>query len=95
MNVETLSDDADETIFTGNIPSGNEALVKEAVAILENKGQMPELGSLYSEQAKVMLVVAYDKIRQEQSKYNKAYPFMDVPNFFGPQSSYEDMTGRF
>ena len=94
-NVETLTNDADETIFTGSQPECNEAIAKEAVAILKHKGELPEEGQMLSQTAKVILVVAFDKVKQEKSKYEKLYPFLDVQDFYGRTSTVKDMTGRF
>lgn len=92
-NTTALSADGDTTIFSYNMPECNEAIALEAVAILKKKGEIS--GDMYSAEAKQILVVAYNRIRGEQAKYEKVQPFFDVPDFFGKQSSRDQVTGNF
>jgi hypothetical protein len=94
MNVEELSANDDETIFSYSMPEGNEAVVLEAVAILKAKGEEEKEGEFRSNEAKQILAVAWGKIRQENAKYEKNQPFFDVPNYFGKSSS-KDLRGKF
>lgn len=95
-NVTKLTLDADETIFTNNLPECNEAVVLEASAILKKKGELPQDGLMFSQEAKQILVVAFGKIKQESGKYEKVYPFLNVPNFYNNGGSpVIDKTGRF
>lgn len=90
-----LVNDNDTTIFSGNMPEGNEAIVLEATAILKNKGNVEQpvqrtyvSGSLLlSAEAQNILATAWKKIQEEKSKYEKTQPFFDVPDFFGGRGS--------
>jgi len=92
-NVTALSLDADTTIFSYDMPECNEAIALEAVAILKKKGEMN--GQMYSEEAKQILVIAFNKIKQEQMKNEKTQPFFDVPNYFGGPNIKKQVTGNF
>lgn len=94
-NVEKLTADNSETIFTDNLPECNDAIAKEATAILKHKGELPKTGELFSAEAKTIFALAFGKIKKESGKYVKVYPFLNVPNFFGPTLQGEDLTGRF
>ena len=94
MTTETLSLDADVTIFSYSMPEGNEAVVLEAVAILKAKGEEEKSGEFRSLEAKQILATAWGKIIAEKAKYEKNQPFFDVPNFFGDTST-KDLRGRF
>lgn len=82
QNVTPMVNDEDVTIFSYVLPECNEAIVLEAVAILKNKGEAEKSGEFRSAEAKAILVVAYNKIKQQMSKYEKKQPFFSVPNFF-------------
>lgn len=92
-NVTELSADDDETIWSHDMLECNEAIALEAVAILKKKGEIK--GDMYSDEAKQILVVAYNKIKQEQMKYERNQPFFNVPNFFGKSSPKHQVTGNF
>lgn len=92
--IEPLANDSDYTIFSYSMPDVNEAIVLEAAAILRSKGDNDKGGEFKSTEAKQILLVAWNKIRQEQNKYEKNLPFFDVPDFFGSGNS-KDMRGRF
>ena len=92
-NVEELTLDADTTIFSSNMPECNEAIVLETVAILKKKGEAPKTGQMLSDEAKQILIVAYNKIRGEQAKYEKAQPMFEVEDMFS--SSRGQTTGNF
>lgn len=92
-NVTALSADGDTTIFSYDMPECNEAIALEAVAILKKKGEIS--GQMYSEEAKQILIVAYNKLRQEQAKYAKVQPAWDVPDYFGTSNAKKQITGNF
>lgn len=92
-NVTTLSDQNTTTIFSYNMPEGNEAIVMEAEAILKRKGETKDSGLFLSNEAKQILSVSYNKYRQEKAKHEKTQPFFNVPNFFGKNTS--QITGNF
>jgi hypothetical protein len=94
MNVETLSEDADVTIFSYSSPECNEAIVLEAVAILKSKGEQEKSGEFRSNEAKQILAVTWGKIAKEMGKYEKIQPFFDIPDYFGGNGT-RDMTGKF
>lgn len=81
-NITALSGDSSTTIFTYKMPECNEAIAIEASAILKKKGEV-EAGMLSAE-AKEILVIAFNKIRQEQAKKEKTQPFLNVPDYFPP-----------
>ena len=93
-NVETLTSDGDTTVFSYNMPECNEAVVLEAGAILKRKGEADQASSMLSGEAKQLLIVSFDKIRQEQGKYEKAEPFFYVPDYYSPGLT-TDKIGRF
>ena len=81
-NVESLSTDSSETIFTSNMPECNEAISLEALAILKSKGEDDKSGQFRSIEAKTILTIAWNKIQQEQVKYEKNQPFFEVTDMF-------------
>lgn len=94
--VDTLTADADVTIFSYSMPECNEAIVLEAVAILRSKGQDDKTGQFKSAEAKQILVVGWGKVKQEQAKYQKTQPFFYVPDLFPPSGTTgPQRTGRF
>lgn len=86
-NVETLSADGDTTIFSYSMPECNDAIVLEAVAILKAKGEEEKSGEFRSVEAKGILANAWNKIKQEQAKYEKVQPFFDVEDMFASNGS--------
>lgn len=90
----TLTADGDVTIFSYSMPEGNEAVALEAVAILKSKGENEKGGEFRSTEAKMLLAVAWGKIKNENAKYEKNQPFFNVPNYFGADNS-ADMRGLF
>ena len=94
-NVETLTDDDDETIFSHNMPECNEAIVLEASAILKKKGEIEKSGQLASDEAKQILILAFNKIKQEASKYEKVQPMFEVPDLWNRKTTAEQITGMF
>lgn len=94
-NVASLDADATETIFTGNMPEGNEAIALEASAILKKKGELPEDGNMFSVEAKQILIVSFDKISREGSKYEKINPMLNVPDFFAKNGTQVAPNGKF
>lgn len=85
-----LVNDSDVTIFSYSKPEGNEAIVLEAVAILRNKGGQVQpvarsfIGGtqLLSFDAQNILGIAWNKIKQNQAKYERTTEMFDVPDFF-------------
>jgi len=94
MVTSSLSSDGSVTIFSYSMPEGNEAIALEAVAILKSKGENEKAGEFRSNEAKQLLLIAWNKIAKEKAKYEKNQPFFDVPNFFS-NTSTRDLRGRF
>lgn len=94
-NVDTLVNDADVTIWSYSMPECNEAVILEAVAILKSKGEQEKSGEFRSVEAKGILLVAWNKIKQEQAKYKKVQPFFNVSDMFGKGSGTGQNTGNF
>lgn len=81
--VATLTNDSDVTIFSYSQKDCNEAIVLEADAILKSKGEDEKSGEFKSVEAKQILTIAWNKIKQDQRKYESTTPFLDVPDYFG------------
>lgn len=92
--VDTLTNDADVTIWSYSMPECNEAIVKEAVALLKSKGQNDNGSQFQSQQAEKILVIAWGKVRQDQSKYQQTQPMFTVPDYFGKINT-ENLIGKF
>jgi len=91
-----LSSDGDVTIWSYSMPQGNEAIVLEAVAMLKSKGEKEKQGEFRSVEAKNMLIIEWNKLRKEQSKYEKNLPLFDVPDYYADnQEAIKDDIGRF
>lgn len=93
--VDTLVNDNDVTIFSYSMPECNDAIVMEAVAILKNKGEEQNASQFYSTGAKVQLSLAWNKVRQEQQKYEKTQGFFDVSDMFSGRSRTKSKIGNF
>lgn len=93
-SVSKLEFDSDLTIFSKHMRECNDAIVLEALEILKNKGENTNTGLMMSQKAEKILALAYQGIKQEQPKYEKNMPFLDVPDFFG-RSSTQQITGNF
>ncbi len=94
--VDPLEDDGDLTIFSYSMPECNDAIVKEAKAILKAKGEDLKSGQFISIEAKQILTNAWTKIKNEKAKYEKVQPFFDVPDYFsGNSGGRKDLRGRF
>lgn len=92
--VETLSNTTDITIFSYAMPECNEAIVLEAGAILRAKGEDENRSQFRSNEAKQILTLAWNKIKQNQAKYKKIQPFLNVPDFYGRGNS-KSLIGDF
>lgn len=93
-NISTLSSDSDQTIFSENSPLLNEAIVLEATAMLQRKGEKDDQGEFVSTEAQRIVLVASNRQKRENAKFEKAQPVLNVPDFFGNQTS-EDTIGNF
>lgn len=79
---DELVNDADTTVFSYSAPEVNEAIVLEAKAILRGKAEQEQQGQFYSIEAKALLGIAWNKIKQESGKYEKTQPFFEVGDMF-------------
>lgn len=86
-NVEELTDDTDITIFSYNLPECNDAIVLEASAILQKKGDDLKTSQFVSAEAKQILSIAYNRIKGDSSKQEKIQPFFYVPDYWDRKSS--------
>jgi len=93
--VGQMNEDADYTIFSYSMPECNEAIVLEAEAILKSQGEEEKAGEFRSTEAKQILIVAWNKIRQEQTKYERIKPFFNVPDFFRTTNTKDENIGNF
>lgn len=80
--VDALTLQNDPTIFSYSLPECNEAVVLEAVAILRAKGEDTNTALFKSSEAKQILTIAWNKIRQDKTKYEKTTPFFEVPDYY-------------
>lgn len=87
LNVTEMSADSDTTIFSSNMPEVNEAIVLEALGMLQRKGEKEGDGQFASAEAKQITVIAHNKLKLEKAKYEKAQPMLNVPDFFGRSNS--------
>jgi len=95
-NVDALTNDADVTIWSYSMPDCNEAIVLEASAMLKSKGENEKSGQFKSAESKQLLIVAWNKIKQDQAKYKKTQPFFLVDDLFSGKSNIkEQVTGNF
>ncbi len=96
--VTLLSSASDTTIWSKNMPECNEAIVLEAEAILRQKGDSVKTvqtgDDILSAQAKQIVLLAFGRLKAEKSKIEKTQPFLDVPDFFGP-NTVKQITGGF
>jgi len=93
---DALSADADVTIWSYSMPECNEAVVLEATAILRYKGEEQKAGAFFSTEAKGILIVSWGKIKQEQMKYEKVHPFLNVPDYYATETGTDsDEIGSF
>lgn len=74
--------DDDVTIFSYSMPECNEAVILEAVAILRSKGEDNQDSQFRSLEAKQIFTIAWNKIRQNQTKYQDTQSYFNVPDFF-------------
>lgn len=93
--VETLSDDSDTTIFSYSMPECNEAIILEGSAILKAKGENMEAGQFKSNEAKQILVTAWNKVKQNQAKYEKTQPFLNIQDMFLTRGTKNNNIGNF
>lgn len=92
---DALSANGDTTIFSYSMPQCNEAINLEAQAILRGQGEEEERSVFRSTEAKQILVVEWNKIKSEQSKYEKIQPFLDVPDMFKGKNNSSITIGNF
>lgn len=96
MNVTTLVNNADETIFSGSMPEVNEAIVMEAKEILKGKGDVKNSDlTMISPAALQQVTISWNKTQQEQAKQEKNQPFWNVPDLFGRNRGRRTGTGDF
>ena len=93
--VTAMVNPSDYTIFSYSMPEGNEAVVKEAVAILKSKGEEEKSSAFQSQEAKQLLVMAWNKIKQEQHKYESTKSFFYVQDMFKTRGTVKQRTGNF
>lgn len=89
--VDLLDSDNDITIFSYSMPEINEAIVLEASAILQQKGDIQQakragvvMGSdLFSQESFSTVIRTWGKISQENQRQQRTTPQFDVPDFYG------------
>jgi hypothetical protein len=93
-SVAKLEFSSDETIFSFHMRECNDAVVRESVAILQNKGEAEQGGQMASSEALTILSLAFTKIQQEQAKYKNDMPMFDVPDYYAGSSATQ-ITANF
>lgn len=93
--VDKMTVDGDITIFSYSMPEINEAIVSEAVAILEKKGDVEEVNKngqviLLSPIARTTVLSTWAKISQENQRQQRTTAQFDVPDFFGSGIGSQD-----
>lgn len=92
--VTTLSADGDKTIFSDSEPEGNEAIVKQALSVLQAKGKDKKTGQIEDAEAKQILATIYSKQLSQKQKYQRLdHPKFDVPDYYS--SGIAQNIGRF
>ena len=93
-NPTALSADADTTIFSSVDPTGNTAVCKQALAVLQAKGKDKKTSQVEDAEAKSILSTIYSKIASQQQKFQRLdHPKFDVPDYFRGKAVGE--TGKF
>lgn len=97
-NITELVNDSDTTIFSYSMPECQEAVLIEAREILKLKGEDEKAREnsvqMLSPAAYGILSNAFNKIRQEQAKYERTQPFLNVTDMFD-RSTAADVIGNF
>lgn len=94
-NVTPMSASDSKTIFSNSMPDCNEAIVLEASAILQKKAENMEAAQFASPEAKLILSVAFNKLKQNQTKFEKNQPMWNVPDFFAGGNRTQHPRGGF
>ena len=94
-NITPMTNTTDTTIFSYSMPECNEAVVLEALAILQKKGDKKDDATMNSPEAKLILSVAFNKLKQEQTKFEKLEPMWNVPDYFRGKGTANHPTGGF
>ena len=94
-NVVAMAQDASTTIFSSAMPECNEAIVLEAKAILQGKGEAQDKGEFASVEAKSILAISFNKLMSEEAKYEKQQPQFNVPDFFPPRNQISTPVANF
>jgi len=85
--VDKLVNDNDVTIFSYSMTECNDAIVMEAQAILKNKGEDTNANAMLNGQALQIVTVAFGKVKQEMSKYQRTTGEWAMPDFFSSRST--------
>lgn len=80
--VDKLVNNSDVTIFSYSMADVNEAIVLEAREILKLKGEDSQNQGMLSPGAIQLVTGAWNKIRENQSKYHKTKAMFVVPDFY-------------
>lgn len=78
-----FADDEDTTFFTTAEPAANEAIVKQALAILLPQAKQKKEGQAEESEAIGLLANAYNKLLKRKAKHQRLNkPQFEVPDFF-------------
>lgn len=95
-NITALTADANETIFTNPLPEVNDAIRKEAVAILKHpKGQDASSHTLLSAEALVIVESAWATVKQNTSKAEMTRGGWNTPDYFRVKPTKDNNIGDF
>jgi hypothetical protein len=93
VQADELSEGTSETIFTGNKPEGNEAIVLKAFSVAMRRIDKTLSDGAMSEAILTLSKLHGDEVKATQRDQRKDHPKFDVPDFFGGIST--PTPGRF
>lgn len=93
VQADALSDATSETIFSGNKPEGNEAIVQRALGVALRRVDKKQSTAEIQEAIVTLSKLNADEVKATQRDKRIDHPSMKVPNMFG--SDRISGTGRF
>lgn len=84
--VSVLTADSDVTIFSYSMSDCNDAIIQEAESILKDKSDNIVGSQFKSAKALQTLTIAWGKVREEQAKYERSTPMLNVSDMFGREN---------
>lgn len=94
-SVDLLSASDDVTIWSYSNRECNIAVVNEAIAMLKAKGEDVNASGFYSVESKNTLARTWQRIRDNQSKFEKIQPMYEVPDYLHVGGGSSQNIGNF